>query len=197
MRAGGVRRSGLDLDCPRQSRARAGRPQATSEVTFSAPGHLEAAVHRREGPSGHDPYASQRRWSESARDRSNKGRTYYVRKERIAVHSMGMVSVFVSTTKKPEAGRPLHEPKILLSNDLGLTAREAVLRYTLRWQIEKDQPDCTSNDRWAQPRFLAYHQGIGTARTGDLVPPTASLAPWRTRMSDHASVPPRARRGRV
>ena len=65
-----------------------------------------------------DPYAPQRRWSESARDRTNKGRTYYVWKKRVEVHSIGVVSVFVSTTKKPEAGRPLHEPKILLSNDL-------------------------------------------------------------------------------
>lgn len=91
-----------------------------------------------------DPYAPQRRWSESAQDRTNKGRTYYVWKKRVAVHSIGVVSVFVSTTKKPEAGRPLHEPKILLSNDLGLTAREAVLRYTIRWQIELFFKECKS-----------------------------------------------------
>ncbi len=65
-----------------------------------------------------DPYAPQRRWSESARDRTNEGRTYHAWKKRVEVHSVGVVSVFVSTTKEPEAGRPLHEPKILLSNDL-------------------------------------------------------------------------------
>jgi len=83
-----------------------------------------------------DPYAKQRRWSASRRGRQFQGRTYWVQKQRHEVHSVGAVSVFVSTTKKPKAGEPLHEPKILLSNDLGLTAREAVLRYTLRWQIE-------------------------------------------------------------
>ena len=65
-----------------------------------------------------DPYAPRMHWSESARDRTNKGRTYYVWKKRVEVHSIGVVSVFVPTTKEPEAGRPLHEPKILLSNDL-------------------------------------------------------------------------------
>jgi IS4 transposase len=103
-----------------------------------------------------DPYASQRRWSESARDRTNKGRTYYVWKKRVAVHSIGVVSVFVSTTKKPEAGRPLHEPKILLSNDLGLTAREAVLRYTLRWQIELFFKECKSILGMVAYRFAEF-----------------------------------------
>lgn len=83
-----------------------------------------------------DPYAAPRRWSVSRQGRQSKGRTYWVLKQQHAVHSVGVVSVFVSTTKKPKAGEPLHEPKILLSGDLGLTAREAVLRYTLRWQVE-------------------------------------------------------------
>lgn len=83
-----------------------------------------------------DPYARQRRSSASARDRRKRGRTYWVCKQRLQVHSVGDVLVFVSTTKKPQRGQPLHEPKILLSNDPNLTAREAVLRYTLRWQIE-------------------------------------------------------------
>jgi hypothetical protein len=83
-----------------------------------------------------DSYAAQRRWSASRRGRQCKGRTYWVLKQQHAVHSVGVVSVFVSTTKKPKAGAPLYEPKLLLSNDLRLTAREAVRRYTLRWQIE-------------------------------------------------------------
>ena len=35
-----------------------------------------------------------------------------------------------------QAGQALHEPKILMSNDRTLTARDLVLMYTLRWQIE-------------------------------------------------------------
>jgi hypothetical protein len=83
-----------------------------------------------------DLYALQRRWSVCRRDRQNSGRTYWVCKQRQLIRSVGEVSVFVSTTKKPQPGQPLHEPKILLSNDLNLSPREAVLRYTLRWQVE-------------------------------------------------------------
>jgi hypothetical protein len=105
-----------------------------------------------------DPYARQRRWSASARDRSNKGRTYWVWKKRTEVHSVGEVSVFVSTTKKPQPGQPLHEPKILLSNDLHLTAREAVLRYTLRWQVELFFKECKSILGMVQYRFEEFER---------------------------------------
>lgn len=103
-----------------------------------------------------DPYSQPRRWSESARDRTNKGRTYWVRKERVEVRSIGVVSVFVSTTKEPEAGRPLHEPKILLSNDPNLTARGAALRYTLRWQIELFFKECKSILGMVAYRFAEF-----------------------------------------
>jgi IS4 transposase len=105
-----------------------------------------------------DPYASQRRWSASSRDRSNKGRTYWVWKKRVEVHSVGVVHVFVSTTKKPQPGQPLHEPKILLSNDMSLTAREAVLRYTLRWQIELFFKECKSVLGMVQYRFAEFER---------------------------------------
>jgi Transposase DDE domain len=108
------------------------RPKVRSLLTeVSAQRFVAVKVH-----PATDPYALQRRWSASRRGRQSKGRTYWVLKQRHEVHSVGVVSVFVSTTKRPKAGEPLHEPKILLSGDLGLTAREAVLRYTLRWQIE-------------------------------------------------------------
>jgi hypothetical protein len=105
-----------------------------------------------------DPYALQRRWSASARDRKIKGRTYWVWKKRVEVHSVGEVLVFVSTTKKPQPGTALHEPKILLSNDLALTAREAVLRYTLRWQIELFFKECKSVLGMVQYRFGQFER---------------------------------------
>jgi Transposase DDE domain len=105
-----------------------------------------------------DPYALQRRWSESAQDRKIKGRTYWVWKKRVEVHSVGEVHIFVSTTKNPQPGRPLHEPKILLSNDLSLTAREAVLRYTLRWQIELFFKECKSTLGMVQYRFQEFER---------------------------------------
>src|SRR5262249_35088879 len=48
-----------------------------------------------------DPYAPHRRWSRSALGRKQKGRTYWVRKEKHAVHSVGEVLVLLSTTKRP------------------------------------------------------------------------------------------------
>jgi IS4 transposase len=105
-----------------------------------------------------DPYARQRRWSASARDRRNPGRTYWVWRKQGVVHSVGVVQVFVSTTKKPHAGQPLHEPKILLSNDLKLTAREAVRRYTLRWQIELFFKECKSVLGMVQYRFADFER---------------------------------------
>jgi hypothetical protein len=105
-----------------------------------------------------DPYARQRRWSASARDRSKPGRTYWVWRKRVAVHSVGMVHVFVSTTQKPQPGQPLHEPKILLSTDLNLTAREAVRQYTLRWQIELFFKECKSILGLVQYRFQDFER---------------------------------------
>lgn len=122
-----------------------------------------------------DPYSRQRRRSESARDRSNKGRTYWVCKKRVDVHSAGVVGVFASTTKKPEAGRPLHEPKILPSNDLGLTAREAVLRYTPRWQIEPFFEECKSILGMVAYRFAEF---VRVGRWVDLALTTYLYLEW-------------------
>jgi IS4 transposase len=83
-----------------------------------------------------DPYAAQRRTSLSRRGRSNRGRTFWVCKQTLEIHSVGKVLVLVSTAHKPKAGGALVEPKILLCSDVTLSAREVVLRYTLRWQIE-------------------------------------------------------------
>jgi len=108
------------------------RPKVRSLVgQVSAQQFVAVKVH-----PGTDPYAAQRRWSASRRGRQFQGRTYWVLKQRHDVRSVGAVSVFVSTTKRPKPGEPLFEPKVLLSDELGLTARDAVLRYTLRWQVE-------------------------------------------------------------
>lgn len=103
-----------------------------------------------------DPYALQRRGSRSARDRSNKGRTYWVCRKKLTVHSVGEVLVVLSTAKKPRKGEPLHEPKILLASDRTLTAREVVLQYTLRWQIELFFKECKSHLGMGQYRFRDF-----------------------------------------
>lgn len=103
-----------------------------------------------------DPYASQRRGSRPARDRSNPGRTYWVCRHKLTVHSVGEVLVVLSTAKKPVQGKPLHEPKILLASDRTLTAREVVLPYTLRWQIELFFKECKSHLGMGQYRFREF-----------------------------------------
>jgi hypothetical protein len=105
-----------------------------------------------------DPYAPQRRWSKSAGDRKQKGRTYWVRKEKHTIHSVGEVLVVLSTTKKPKKGETLHEPKILLCSDLGLLARQVVLQYTLRWQIEVFFKECKSYLGIGQYRFKDFER---------------------------------------
>ena len=96
-------------------------------------------------------------------------------KKRVEVHPIGVVSVFVSTTKEPEAGRPLHEPKILLSNDLGLTAREAVLRYAIRWQIELFFEECESILGMVAYRFAEF---VRVERWVDLALSTYLYLEW-------------------
>src|SRR5262245_127379 len=105
-----------------------------------------------------DPYALQRRWSKSALGRKQKGRTYWVRQEKHTIHSVGEVLVLLSTTKKPRKGATLHEPKILLCSELGLKAREVVLRSTLRWQIEVFFKECKSDLGMGQYRFEDFQR---------------------------------------
>jgi hypothetical protein len=105
-----------------------------------------------------DPYAPQRRWSKSALERKQKGRTYWVRKEKHTIHSVGEVLVLLSTTKRPKKGEELHEPKILLCSELSLSAREVVLRYTLRWQIEVFFKECKSHLGMGQYRFKDFER---------------------------------------
>src|SRR5262249_32560720 len=81
------------------------RPKVRALLGQVAAGRFVAV----KAPPDSDPYAPQRRWSAGRRGRQSQGRTYWVTKQRCAVHSVGVVSVFVSTTKKPKAGEPLYE----------------------------------------------------------------------------------------
>lgn len=108
-----------------------------------------------------DPYAKQRRWSASRRDRRNRrkaGRTYWVCKLIREIHSIGKVAIVVSTTRKPRNGEALHEPKILLSSDVDLATREVVRRYTLRWQIELFFKEMKSGLGMVSYRFTKFER---------------------------------------
>ena len=97
----------------------------------------------------------------------------------------------MSTTKKPQRGQPLQEPKILLSNDLDLTAREAVLRYTLRWQIELFFKECKSVLGMVQYRFRDFER---VERWVDLALATYLYLEWyRQRRLRRPRLPPKER----
>jgi hypothetical protein len=103
-----------------------------------------------------DPYALQRRQSASRAGRQAKGRTYWVCRQKHAVHSVGEVLVVLSTAKKPTKGEPLAEAKILLASDVTLTARQVVQQYTLRWQIELFFKECKSHLGMGRYRFRDF-----------------------------------------
>jgi hypothetical protein len=87
---------------------------------------------------GKGPWAAMRRTSPCRLGSKTKARTYYVHQERRDVHSVGNVQIVFSTTHEPQRGKPLEREKfkILLCNDLNLSAESIVALYTLRWQIE-------------------------------------------------------------
>jgi hypothetical protein len=62
---------------------------------------------------------------------------------------------------------------VLISNAVEATTEELLRWYSLRWQIENVQPDCTSSHRGATSGFFAYHQCYSAARVGELVPTAA------------------------
>jgi Transposase DDE domain len=87
-----------------------------------APGQGAYAVYRRLSPHRIGPKA--------------KPRTYYAHQERREVHSVGEAQLVFSTTKKDLETATPDDVKILMTNDLRLSVRDVIERYSLRWQVE-------------------------------------------------------------
>ena len=85
---------------------------------------------------GKGSYVAQRRVAACRIGPKAKTRTFYVHKERLTVHSIGEVQVVFSTTIKPLSGKKVQLQKVLITNDLTLSAAQIVELYDLRWQIE-------------------------------------------------------------
>jgi hypothetical protein len=85
---------------------------------------------------GQGPYAVYRRLSPHRIGPKAKPRTYCVHKERRDVHSIGDVQLVFSTTNTQLRAATPDNVKILMTNDLRLSARQIVELYSLRWQIE-------------------------------------------------------------
>ena len=81
-------------------------------------------------------YVKQRRLSKHRMGSKLKTRTYHVHSEKREVHSVGQVMLVFSCTKLKKNKAVRESTKILMTNASGLTARQVVELYCVRWQIE-------------------------------------------------------------
>lgn len=114
-----------------------------------APGRGEFAAHRRTSPHRIGPKA--------------KPRAYYAHEERRSVHSVGEVRLVFSTTRKDLQAATPDDVKILMTDDLRLTAREVIERYSLRWQIELFFKEIKSTLGFHQYQFRRFEPVEGWA----------------------------------
>jgi len=105
---------------------------------------------------GQGAYAAQRRVARCRLGPKVKTRTWYVHRERRAVHSVGEVQLVFSTNEKPVRGKKVMPQKILMSNDLERSAAELVELYSLRWQIELFFKELKSTLGFHQYRFRCF-----------------------------------------
>jgi hypothetical protein len=111
--------------------------------------------------AGQGRYVAQRRASPFRVGPKVKPRTYYVHQRRQAVHSVGEVQLVFSTRTKPTRNRPVEVQKILMTNDLSLSAKEMVELYGLRWQIELFFKELKSTLGFHQYRFRNFDRVEG------------------------------------
>jgi Transposase DDE domain len=111
--------------------------------------------------AGQGPYVVQRRVSPWRVGSKVKPRTYYVHQRRQAVHSVGEVQLVFSTRKKPSKNQPVEVQKILMTNDLSLSAKQIGELYGLRWQIELFFKELKSTLGFHQYRFRNFDRVEG------------------------------------
>lgn len=107
---------------------------------------------------GRGPYVEYRRLSPQRSGPKAKPRTYYARQEKHVVHSVGEVRLVFSTTQAKLAKATPDDVKILMTNDLGLSVREVVELYSLRWQIELFFKELKSTLGFHQYRFREFER---------------------------------------
>jgi hypothetical protein len=133
------------------------RPKVRSLVNgLKADQLVEIRLH-----AGKGSYVEQRRVSPWRVGSKVKPRTYYVHQRRQAVHSVGEVQLVFSTKTKPTKNRPVEVQKILMTNDLSLSAKQIVELYGLRWQIELFFKELKSTLGFHQYRFHKFDRVEG------------------------------------
>ncbi|HEV3118553.1 MAG TPA: transposase [Gemmataceae bacterium] len=105
---------------------------------------------------GKGAFVAQRRIAQCRLGPKVKTRTFYVHRERRAVHSVGEVQLIFSTREKPQAGKRVAVQKILMTNDRRRSAAAVVELYDLRWQIELFFKELKSTLGLHQYRFRQF-----------------------------------------
>jgi hypothetical protein len=133
------------------------RPKVRSLVnSLKADQLVEIRLH-----AGKGPLVELRRVSPWRVGSKVKPRTYYVHQRRQAVHSVGEVQLVFSTKTKPTKNQPVEVQKILMTNDLSLSAKQMVELYSLRWQIELFFKEIKSTLGFHQYRFRKFERVEG------------------------------------
>jgi hypothetical protein len=133
------------------------RPQVRSLINgLEADQLVEIRLH-----AGKGRYVGQRRVSPCRMGSKVKPRTYYVHQRRQTVHSVGEVQLVFSTRTKPTKNQPVEVQKILMTNDLSLSAKQIVEWYGLRWQIELFFKELKSTLGFHQYRFRTFDRVEG------------------------------------
>jgi hypothetical protein len=101
-------------------------------------------------------YARYRRLSKWHVGLKQKPRVYYAHQEKRDVRRVGCVLLVFSTTKPHLASATPDDVKILMTNALHLSVREAIELYSLRWQIELFFKELKSTLGFAQYRFQRF-----------------------------------------
>ena len=102
------------------------------------------------------PYVAMRRVARCRLGPKMKTRTFYVHRERRAVHNVGDVQLVFSTKLKPNPGKRVEVQKILMTNDRQRSAGAIVEIYSLRWQIELFFKELKSTLGLHQYRFRQF-----------------------------------------
>lgn len=77
------------------------------------------------------------------------------------MHSVGEVQLVFSTRTKPSQNPPVDVQKILMTNDLSVSAQQIVELYGLRWQIELFFKELKSTLGFHQYRFRKFERVEG------------------------------------
>jgi Transposase DDE domain len=107
---------------------------------------------------GQGSFVAQRRVARCRLGPKVKTRTFYVHRERRAVHNVGDVQLVFSTKVKPQPGVAVEVQKILMTNDRQRTAAAVVELYSLRWQIELFFKELKSTLGLHQYRFRRFRK---------------------------------------